>query len=80
MDGDHGRLYAEGFLMKLQPFGSMNRMRWFVLTAERLAYYTTEGGECMASVPCSDIEFVMPRGNDAYVWGDVFRRTREQTE
>lgn len=64
MQGDAGRLYAEGYLTKLQPFGAMNRVRWFSLTDQRFAYYTAECEELMAAVPCSEIALVMTQDND----------------
>jgi len=67
VDGDEGRLYAEGYLNKLQPFGSMNRIRWFSLTEKRLAYYTQECEEVMAAVHCDNIAVVLAQDNDTFI-------------
>jgi len=57
---DTGRLYAEGYLCKLQGFGSRDRTRWFTLTDQFFSYYTAEAGDCMGSCPIDAISAVRP--------------------
>ena len=48
--GQHGRLLAECYLVKVQPMGTTSKTRWFVLTDRHFSYFKEEGGEMMGSV------------------------------
>lgn len=63
---DDGLLLCEGYLNKLQPFGVMNRMRWFTFTTRHFAYYTKEAGVIMASCGLDNIVSVSPKGTTAF--------------
>lgn len=52
---NRAELIVECYLLKVQPFGTINTTRWFRLTAKKFAYYTDEAGEELGSVP---FEFV----------------------
>ncbi|EGD80101.1 hypothetical protein PTSG_10374 [Salpingoeca rosetta] len=57
---DTGHLYTEGYMCKLQGFGSRDRTRWFVLTDRYFSYYTTEAGDLMGRCPIEQIQSVKP--------------------
>eukprot|EP00055_Hartaetosiga_balthica_P001836 m.2006 g.2006 ORF g.2006 m.2006 type:complete len:268 (-) comp1692_c0_seq1:64-867(-) len=66
-EGDPGRLYVEGYISKVQPFGSFNRLRWFTLTEQYFSYHTIEGGEVMGTCPVSSIKDVISKGTYSFV-------------
>lgn len=60
------RVFAEGYLNKLQPFGSRSRHRWFELTSKHFAYYDIEAGECMGRCTLDNIERVAVDGDQRF--------------
>ena len=47
---NRAELIVECYLLKVQPFGTINTTRWFRLTAKKFAYYGDEAGEELGSV------------------------------
>eukprot|EP00041_Stephanoeca_diplocostata_P035541 m.1258192 g.1258192 ORF g.1258192 m.1258192 type:complete len:630 (-) comp24717_c0_seq5:2077-3966(-) len=55
-------LIVEGPLLKLQPFGAMNRTRWVRVTTKSFAYFVAEAGDLLASVEYNNITGVFLEG------------------
>lgn len=61
------QVLAEGLINKLQPIGSMNKLRWFVMTQKKFIYLREECGEAMAACDVEDVLLVAPRGKSVFV-------------
>lgn len=44
---NRAELLVEGFLLKVQPFGTVSKTRWFRLSTKKFSYYASEAGEEM---------------------------------
>jgi hypothetical protein len=69
-----GVLLAEGYLLKLQPFGASDKTRWFRITTTAFTYYTNEAGEEMGSTTFDTVMQVTlsANGRDFMVCARVF--------
>lgn len=64
---NRAELIVEGPLLKIQPFGTVSRTRWFRVTTKKFCYLENEAGEELGSTPFDRIVSITIQGTKGFI-------------